>query len=232
MFSSRRESITADVRERAARFEQRDGRKPSQRELAQLAQASNFATRTAKEGALDFAQLHTGWADKLARTLGVSLAPVAPSVWHSAAGRAAAHPHDSPGPVLTELELARAAQKAVALAQPLQARPLLRLNDDVVVLDEQYLVERVTRGLHWLVHDHEKTVYGENPRRAWIQVWSEMIETRAEDELRQLAPRLIGGGRAFFTKKACGPRSVPARTATTGSTSAATSSSPRSSPAR
>ena len=45
LFSSRRESITADLRGRAARFEQRYGRAPSQRELAQLAQASNFATR-------------------------------------------------------------------------------------------------------------------------------------------------------------------------------------------
>ena len=83
VFSSRRESITADLRARAARFEQRYGRKPSQRELAQLAQASNFKTRAAKDGALDFAQLHAGWADKLARTLGVPLASVAPSVWHS-----------------------------------------------------------------------------------------------------------------------------------------------------
>ena len=45
VFSSRRESITADLRARAARFEQRYGRKPSQRELAHLAQASNFKTR-------------------------------------------------------------------------------------------------------------------------------------------------------------------------------------------
>ena len=60
LFSSRRESITADLRARAARFEQRYGRAPSQRELAQLAQASNFATRKAKDGALDFAQLHEG----------------------------------------------------------------------------------------------------------------------------------------------------------------------------
>ena len=82
VFSSRRESITADLRGRAARFEQRYGRAPSQRELAQLAQASNFKTRNAKHGALDLAQLHAGWADKLARTLGVSLASVAPSVWH------------------------------------------------------------------------------------------------------------------------------------------------------
>ena len=74
VFSSRRESITADLRGRAARFEQRYGRKPSQRELAQLAQASNFTTRAAKkEGALDFAQVHAGWADKLARRLGREL---------------------------------------------------------------------------------------------------------------------------------------------------------------
>ena len=117
LFSSRRESITADLRARAARFEQRYGRAPSQRELAQLAQASNFTTRAAKDGALDFAQLHAGWADKLARTLGVPLASVAPSVWHDATGHAAAHTRDPDGPVLTELELARAAQKAVALAQ-------------------------------------------------------------------------------------------------------------------
>ena len=48
VFSSRRESITADLRGRAARFEQRYGRAPSQRELAHLAQASNFTTRNAE----------------------------------------------------------------------------------------------------------------------------------------------------------------------------------------
>ena len=117
LFSSRRESITADLRARAARFEQRYGRAPSQRELAQLAQASNFTTRAAKTGTLDFAQLHAGWADKLARTLGVPLASVAPSVWHTASGHAAAQTRSPDSAVLTELELARAAQKAVALAQ-------------------------------------------------------------------------------------------------------------------
>jgi conjugative relaxase-like TrwC/TraI family protein len=118
LFSSRRESITQEVRARAARFEQARGRKPSQRELAQIAQASNFATRAAKDGALDFAQLHADWADKLARTLGVPLASVAPSVWGNggAGGRTQSGSGD-PGPGLSPLELARAAQKAVALAQ-------------------------------------------------------------------------------------------------------------------
>ena len=86
LFSSRRESITADLRARAARFEAQYGRAPSQRELARLAQASNFKTRAAKHGTLDFAQAHAGWADTLARTLGVSLASVAPSVWHDGGG--------------------------------------------------------------------------------------------------------------------------------------------------
>jgi conjugative relaxase-like TrwC/TraI family protein len=117
VFSSRRASITADLRARAARFEQRYGRAPSQRELAQLAQASNFTTRAAKTATLDVAQLHAGWADKLARTLGVPLASVAPSVWHSTSGHADAQPRDPDGPGLTEVEMARAAQKAVALAQ-------------------------------------------------------------------------------------------------------------------
>jgi hypothetical protein len=113
LFSSRRESITADLRTRAAQFEHRYGRKPSQRELAQLAQASNFKTRAAKTGAPDFAQLHKGWADKLARTLGVPLASVAPSVWHAASDNENARGQEPPDPI----ELTRAAQKAVALAQ-------------------------------------------------------------------------------------------------------------------
>ena len=117
LFSSRRESITADLRGRAARFEQRYGRAPSQRELAHLAQASNFATRNPKHGTLDLAQAHVGWADKLARTFGVSLAAVAPSVWHGQSRRADSRTRGADGAVFTELELARAAQKAVALAQ-------------------------------------------------------------------------------------------------------------------
>jgi len=61
--------------------------------------------------------LHAGWADKLARTLGVPLASVAPSVWHDDGRHADAHTRGNGGAVLTQLELARAAQKAVALAQ-------------------------------------------------------------------------------------------------------------------
>jgi hypothetical protein len=76
--------------------------------------ATASSRRTAKDGALDFAQLHEEWADKLARTLGIPLASVAPSVWHDG-GDAAARTR---GPEPSEaLELARAAQKALALVQ-------------------------------------------------------------------------------------------------------------------
>jgi hypothetical protein len=84
---------------------------------------------------------------------------------------------------------------------PIQDRPLLRLGGDVVVLDERYLVERVTRGLYWLVHDYEKFTHGETARNRWTQAYSEMIETRVEDQLRAMAPQLIGGQRAFFTEE-------------------------------
>ena len=114
LFSSRRQSITADLRARAARFEAQYGRAPSQRELAQ---ASNFKTRAAKHGALDVAQVHAGWADTLARTLGVSLASVAPSVWHDGSAGARTRGPGGPGPVPGQLEMSQAAQKAVALAQ-------------------------------------------------------------------------------------------------------------------
>jgi conjugative relaxase-like TrwC/TraI family protein len=119
LFSSRRESITHDLRARAAQFEAEYRRQPSQRELAQLAQASNFRTRAAKGGALDFTRLHAGWADKLARSLGVPLASVAPSVWDPGGSHASTHAQDPDpsGPRLSPLNLTRAAQKAIALAQ-------------------------------------------------------------------------------------------------------------------
>ncbi len=84
---------------------------------------------------------------------------------------------------------------------PIQDRPLLRLGDDVVVLDERYLVERVTRGLYWLVHDYEATTYGEKARNKWSQSYSEMIEQRVEDQVREMAPQLLGSQSAFFTEE-------------------------------
>ena len=118
VFSSRRESITADLRGRAARFEQRYGRAPSQRELAQLAQASNFTHAQRPSTARWISRRRT----RAGRTS--SRAPSA-CAWRRSrrrsgtaqSRRAAARTRGADAAVLTELELARAAQKAVALAQ-------------------------------------------------------------------------------------------------------------------
>ena len=84
---------------------------------------------------------------------------------------------------------------------PLAERPLLRAGDNVIVLDERYLLDRVTRGLYWPVHDQEKQ-HGEQARVLWTQAYGEMIENRAEDQLRQLAPPLvIPGASTFFTEE-------------------------------
>jgi hypothetical protein len=85
---------------------------------------------------------------------------------------------------------------------PLAERPLLRFGDNVIVLDERYLLDRVTRGLYWLVHDQEKLQHGEHARVLWTQAYGEMIECRAEDQLRQLAPPLVTStASTFFTEE-------------------------------
>jgi hypothetical protein len=84
---------------------------------------------------------------------------------------------------------------------PLAERPLLRAGDNAIVLDERYLLDRVTRGLYWPVHDQDKQ-HGEQARVLWTQAYGEMIENRAEDQLRQLAPPLvIPGASTFFTEE-------------------------------
>ena len=118
LFSSRRESITADVRARAARFEQRYGRAPSQRELAQLAQASNFshAQGEGRRAGLRAAARRDGRTSSRARSA---------SRWRRSPRRCGTPTRPQPTPadrtrrrlVPGELEMSRAAQKAVALAQ-------------------------------------------------------------------------------------------------------------------
>jgi AAA domain/TrwC relaxase len=119
LFSARRQSIDAGVRARARAFQARYGTAPSQRQLAQLAQAANFATRARKDDAAPGSDaLHAEWAARLNRTLGVQLASVAPSVWGQTTAR---HPASSqqnsrqPGP--SERDIERAARQALAAAQ-------------------------------------------------------------------------------------------------------------------
>ena len=85
---------------------------------------------------------------------------------------------------------------------PILERRLLRIGEVLLVLDEQYLIERATRGLYWLVHERERDLDGERGWKRWNGAYANMVERRAEDQLRRLTPPLIGGGdSAFFSEE-------------------------------
>ena len=84
---------------------------------------------------------------------------------------------------------------------PIQERPLLRIGDALLVLDEQYLIERATQGLYWFVHEHERGLDGERGWTRWNNAYASMVERRVEDQLRRMAPRLLGAGSTFFTEE-------------------------------
>ncbi len=84
---------------------------------------------------------------------------------------------------------------------PLQTRPLLRIGDDeVVVLDEPFLLEAVTTGLYWRVSDHVRKGDPE-AWKPWSVAYAEMVEALAEELIKALAPVLLGGSSAFFTEE-------------------------------
>lgn len=85
---------------------------------------------------------------------------------------------------------------------PFQEKPVLRTDKGFLVLDEGYLWDRVTSGLYWIVHDHEKR-RSDRDRLRWNQAFSEMVELMVEDQLRQLAPPLLSasGGTTFYTEE-------------------------------
>lgn len=83
---------------------------------------------------------------------------------------------------------------------PLQTRPLLRLGDEVVVLDEPFLWEAVTTGLYWRVSDH---VRREDPGawEPWARAYAEMTEALAEELIKPIAPIHVDRSSAFFTEE-------------------------------
>jgi hypothetical protein len=83
---------------------------------------------------------------------------------------------------------------------PLQTRPLLRIGEEVVVLDEPFLLEAVTTGLYWRVSDHVRN--GDpDAWRPWSVAYAEMVEALAEELINALAPVLLDGSSAFFTEE-------------------------------
>lgn len=73
---------------------------------------------------------------------------------------------------------------------PMRQTPILRLENQLVVLDPDFLFERITSGLYYLVFDHEKSRLpdpSKYPTR-WTQAFGEMFELSVEDQLQWLAP--------------------------------------------
>lgn len=81
-----------------------------------------------------------------------------------------------------------------------QAHPVLRLEGGLMLIDQEFLIDRVTTGLYWLVHDYMKA-RSERDRKHWTQAWGAMVEALCEDELRPLAPPVLGGGSTFYTEE-------------------------------
>ena len=77
---------------------------------------------------------------------------------------------------------------------PIQEKPLLRVGETLLVLDEQYLIERATQGLYWFVHEHERELDGKRGWTRWNNAYASMVELRVEDQLRRMAPPLLSGG--------------------------------------
>jgi hypothetical protein len=71
----------------------------------------------------------------------------------------------------------------------------------LMLIDPELLVERVTTGLYWTVHDHLKATEGDLARQHWTQAWGDMVEAMVEDEVRPHAPQIFGEGRSFFTEE-------------------------------
>lgn len=85
---------------------------------------------------------------------------------------------------------------------PLQTHPVLCLPTGYLVLDETYLLERITTGLFWVVQEAEKRRGGDAAAEAWHRVHGGMFELLAEQRARRLAPPLLAAGQdSFFTEE-------------------------------
>ena len=84
-----------------------------------------------------------------------------------------------------------------------QETPVLDLGDGLLVLDEDFLLDRVTTGLYWAVHDHERA-RSEADRHRWTQVYGAMIELQMEESIDTLAVPMLGAGSGTYSEEAVG----------------------------
>ena len=80
---------------------------------------------------------------------------------------------------------------------PFERFPLIRDGGDYLLLDQQFLVDRVTNGLYWFVLDHERSC-GDSQMQAWQRAFGNMLEQYILGIAERLAPPILGGGTAFY----------------------------------
>lgn len=86
---------------------------------------------------------------------------------------------------------------------PFEKRPVLRLADELLVVDETYLLEKFTStGLFWTVHDNERDNHTDRDRKRWNQAHGEMVENLVTERLFETAPAASdrSGGRSYYSE--------------------------------
>jgi hypothetical protein len=79
-----------------------------------------------------------------------------------------------------------------------QRTPVLRIDDQLLLLDSGLLLDLITAGLYWYVHDHERDAFGESARQVWTQAYGEMFELMALDSIQAMALPIIGSSERTF----------------------------------
>lgn len=86
---------------------------------------------------------------------------------------------------------------------PFEMYPVVQLGDELIVIDPDLLLDRMSSGLFWAVHDHQKAIAGEAGRTAWMAQWSKAVERMAEALVIDIA--VLKKGAITFTEEEFGP---------------------------
>lgn len=89
---------------------------------------------------------------------------------------------------------------------PFEESPVLDLGEALLVLDEDYLLRRVTTGLYWPVDRNEKQLGGTKGQQAWKIAYGQATEAAVHDQIAALTPSLpligtISRQQSYFTDR-------------------------------
>lgn len=83
-----------------------------------------------------------------------------------------------------------------------ESRPVMRIGERLLVLDEDFMMQRVTKGLYWCLFDHLKgRPSGNDTHLRCSQAYGDMMELMVEDQLQTLVPMDLGGSQVLYTEE-------------------------------